>query len=1157
MCGVYKMAFDKDKKAKIRESMDYDSNGRLTAVVNKALALDAPILIVGLGGTGVGATLKVKKMIYDRLQCEQKNGVFMDKPRNIEYLVMDTDMASKNMSIGGVGFSEAMDESFVFTCGNIQAKLQSPNLPSYIANWVDKDIDLTEVVYGAGAVRQVGRFMLFDNIKRVIDAIEAKIVRVTTSNKDGDGGYGDKVPLYVFVLAGISGGTGSGTFIDIAYLIKGIARKINNNRVVKRIGLLFLPDVNLAIPGISDTKKENLKKNGFAALKELDYLMNINNQTGDCFEQDYGTVKIGPKADGDIPPFETCILISSTDSEGRTKANSYEYTLAVAAETVLNFVASEEKQSVDEFSINSFISNSADEDGTYVTMLENNISPVNYKYAVAGASSAVIPLDDIMSYMAYLAFEKIDGLWNRIPDETEVKELLQAFDLEVKAQEQQLCLGAPKLGNMGKHTFELIKQSPQLIVAEFDGNLEQRKRYLRDKKKELLEKMQARVAEPQNPINDIFKDINRGPVFANRILCTHSNNPCVLAGIDELRRYFSTNVPPAQIVDVKRQMADRKLNELLQANPLFQGGKRRLRDEFVEAQEEYYNVLFKIESYNMLQELCAGYYDIFLTRNNEIYENVSELLGTLVELFNKYAAIKSEATETQDEKGKTLSWSVAAVPDFIKELEKRMGSDAELKVDLYEFIKKFYVYLFENVDIWSGKERADVVERLNRFISESFSNVLDKSMDYYVKFIAEALGKEESDYAAEICSELVKRASIKFPFKATYSPVEENPSYSFVSVPMDAKSLRNTIEQSLKTKSNVKESGIRDRIFMMNYKSAMPLAAYRDLAVCHAAYGRLSDYKHGLHLYESKLINWRDLPSPLPESEWEGGHEVVRERAFNQKWRQLFDKALEYGFIKKEQKAGADRFVCYWGDLLDANGILAKHNVNIDQDMVANDALAALQELRDRMDNAERLSNQKDIYWGRMKTLEDGSQVFDVDFAKEIFIKMVMVRGKVEEMVRDYERAVEVVEKLKPFTARKKFMLSYIKMIYTETLTKQRGEYVYFDKNGAVQNFCYLEGTQNVYPEYYLFNHLFAMKSQGDGKKADELVELTDRRFREKQSTNESYESMMDRLQEYVNVLKEKIGDLNGEWRDVDDGQMVLSTYQELERIASAELLNR
>jgi len=1143
------MAFDKEKKEKIRESMDYESNGRLTAVVNKALALNAPILIVGLGGTGVGATLKVKKMIYDRLQCEEKDGVFMDKPKNIEYLVMDTDVSSKNMSIGGVGFSETMDEAFVFTCGNLQAKLQAPNLPSHIASWVDKNIDVTEVINGAGAVRQVGRFMLFDNIKRVIDALEAKIRRVTAS-------YENSTPLYVFLLAGISGGTGSGSFIDIAYLIKGIARKVDSNRIVNRVGLLFLPDVNLAISSISDTKKENLKKNGFAALKELDYLMNVN-QTGDCFEQDYGTVKIGPKADGDIPPFETCILMSSKDRNGVTKVNPYEYTLSVAAETVLNFIACEEKQDVSDFSINSFLCNNADDCGTFVTMLGDSISPVNYKYAVAGGSSAVIPLDDIMSYMAYLAFEKIDGLWNRIPEESEVNELMQAFNLDVKTLEQQLCFGAPKLGNMGRHTYELIKQSPQMILAEFDGNLEQRRRYLRDKMKELLEHMKARVAENQNPINDIFKDINKGPVFANRILCTHSNNPCVLSSIDELRRFFSTNMPPAQVVDVKKQMADRALNELLQSKPILPGSKTKLRDEVIKTQEEYYNILFKIESYNVLQELCAQYYDVFLTRNNEIYENVSELLGTLVELFNKYAAIKSEAVETKNEKGTTLSWSVAAVPVFIKELEKRMGSDEELKVDLYAFIQKFYVYLFENVDIWSGKERADVVERLNRFISESFSNVLSKSMDYYIKFIANALGKGDTEYAAEICSELVQKANIKFPFKATYSPVVENPSYSFVSIPMDAKALRETVEKSLTTKSIVKESGIRDRIFMMNFMSAMPLAAYGDLAACHEAYGSLSEYKHGLHLYESNLVNWRELPSPLPESEWEGGHEVANERNANQKWKQLFDKALEYGFIKKEQKAGTDRFVCYWGDLLDANGILAKYNVELEQDIVAADALSALQELRDRMDNADRLDNSREVYYGRMKMLEDGSKVFDVDFAKEIFIKMVMVRGKIENMVRDYERAKEVEEKLKPFTARKKFLISYVKMIYTETLTKQRGEYVYFDRNGAVQNFCYLEGTQNLYPDYYLFNHLFAMKAQGDERKADEMMDLTERRFKEKQSTNEAYESMMDRLQEYVNVLQEKIGDLKGEWRDVEDGQMVLSTYQELERIASAELLNR
>ena len=67
------MAFDVDAKKKIKDSMDYDGGGHLNAVANKVAALDAPVLIVGLGGTGADAVIQVKKLIYDRLKCE-KNG---------------------------------------------------------------------------------------------------------------------------------------------------------------------------------------------------------------------------------------------------------------------------------------------------------------------------------------------------------------------------------------------------------------------------------------------------------------------------------------------------------------------------------------------------------------------------------------------------------------------------------------------------------------------------------------------------------------------------------------------------------------------------------------------------------------------------------------------------------------------------------------------------------------------------------------------------------------------------------------------------------------------------------------------------------------------------------------------------------------------------
>ena len=138
------MAFDADAKKKIKDSMDYESGGHLSAVANRAASLNAPVLIVGLGGTGADTVIQVKKMIYDRLKCEITMGETKDKPKNIEYFVLDTDQANENKILQGISFNETLEESFIFTAPNIQKLLQN-SLPSYIESWIGKDISQDQV----------------------------------------------------------------------------------------------------------------------------------------------------------------------------------------------------------------------------------------------------------------------------------------------------------------------------------------------------------------------------------------------------------------------------------------------------------------------------------------------------------------------------------------------------------------------------------------------------------------------------------------------------------------------------------------------------------------------------------------------------------------------------------------------------------------------------------------------------------------------------------------------------------------------------------------------------------------------------------------------------------------------------------------------------
>lgn len=1142
------MGLDQDKKLKIRESMDYEMNGRLVAVANKAAALNAPILIIGLGGTGVDSVIKVKKMIYERLECESSPREVKDKPANIEYLVIDTDSANRDKATGGIRFNDTLDECFIFTTTGLQEKIKGNTLPGYIDRWIDKNISVTEVINGAGGFRQVGRFMLFDNLREVQEAIESKIRRVTAP-------FDNRVPLYVFILAGVSGGTGSGIFIDIPYIVKGVARKIDDNRVVNRIGLIFLPDVNLSQPGLTTTKKENIKKNGFAALKELDYLMNVS-RTGDLFEQDYGMFKVGKNTDGDIPPYEVCMLMSAKDQTGKTVLNPYEYTMNVAAETVVNFIAAEPNVDVGHFSINSFLSNEVDEVGTFTKLLGDDKRAVNYRYAVAGASSARLPLNDIMSYMTYLAFKEVDGLWNKIPKERDVYDALESFGIEQKMLEMQLCNGAPVIQNLSMHTYDLIKQAPQRITDDFNATLEKRKRYIDDKMDEMLQAMGSQIADENNYITEMFKDINYGPVFAQRLIFTTSDNLCITKVLKELGRFFNTNGPAANQIEGMKKLYENKLNDLLSARPVFQGSKTKLRDEFVKACSDYYDALYKAYCYDALESMCVQYHNMFIEKNNEVYDCVADLLTTLVNLFNKYAGIRTEKTETEEGENKTLYWSLISTPLFIRELESRMNRNDDLYVDLHAFITEFYSYLFTNVDIWNGREKADVVEKINNYISNSFQVVLSKSMDYYIDFIAKSRGIPANEFSQEIYTKLSSRSSIKFPTRATYTTTVEHPGYSFVSVPVNAGTMMNTIKAKVSTKSIIKASGIMDSIFMMNFKSAMPLSAYLDIKECHQTYMNLSIGSTGLHLYEGKKTNWRNLPSPYPQSEWETGYFIQREAEENERWSALFEKAKEYGFIKLERSEdGQLLFNCYWGELIDWHNIADVLGINPDKDgNNPSDAIACLEKINEKLNAPDRLSYKKALYESRMITLDDDTKVVDENFAKSIFIKMVALREAISNMVDNHEKCVDIVKKLEPYRKRKYLYVKFIKLFYTETVFKQRGRYVFYDKSNALQEFCSLDGVKNNYPDYYLYDHFCRKQIDGEKLFTDEIMTVCDKRYVEQQKTDEAFNAMRSRLQAFVDQLKESIDELNSDWQEVEEGDRILSTSKELLKNAEAEL---
>ena len=235
------------------------------------LRYDQAVLIVGLGGNGADALLRVKDQITNRmiLPTDANDIAIADAPKNIGFLEIDTDRATRNLTYRTAHFSErdaefcdisvdAADKVIEF------ARKQKADGIEY-GQWSDENIHAVADGYGSSGMRQIGRMLLAYNISKVIVDIKRKICAISDPHIND---------IRIVLISGISGGTGAGIVLDLAYILRKVARESVPN--VNIVGYLLMPDVDELKGGAKYNlcASSTFRANGFACLKELDHWMN-------------------------------------------------------------------------------------------------------------------------------------------------------------------------------------------------------------------------------------------------------------------------------------------------------------------------------------------------------------------------------------------------------------------------------------------------------------------------------------------------------------------------------------------------------------------------------------------------------------------------------------------------------------------------------------------------------------------------------------------------------------------------------------------------------------------------------------------------------------------------------------------------------------------
>lgn len=153
-----------------------------------------------------------------------------------------------------------------------------------------------------GGLRALGRLAFIDNFRPIVQRIQLDLEACADPERLASAAKNTGLKLRsswprVYVITSLTGGTGSGMFIDLAYILRHVLKQIGYPKA-EVVGLLLLPPVE-----ISDGQKKGLV-NAYASLTELHHF----SSPGVTFSSRYEE-REKPVTDAN-PPFGRCFLLS-------------------------------------------------------------------------------------------------------------------------------------------------------------------------------------------------------------------------------------------------------------------------------------------------------------------------------------------------------------------------------------------------------------------------------------------------------------------------------------------------------------------------------------------------------------------------------------------------------------------------------------------------------------------------------------------------------------------------------------------------------------------------------------------------------------------------------------------------------------------------------
>ena len=381
---------------------------------------NVPVLLVGLGGIGGSIVNRVMEKVPDK------------EREYIGAVAIDTDLADLNKL-------EEVRRIWMGNDGIVKNMLV--RYPEYL-EWfpANKFINTRGCAEGAGQIRAIARLVMAVSMRsdyNPMKLLDDEIKRILSHS-----GEKSITRFNVFITGSITGGTGAGSFLQVAYYIRDYMTRTMSNTKIQIRGMFVGSDITESVnPSVINRKA--VKVNAYACIKELNALyltqatedsdreqLDLEYYSNGDWLKEYdleaekylrqsnirpGYDQTGKKIqktvtslidEGSNIPYDSFYLVEGTDNKG-TVGN-------IGLETVKNQVAR-----MIHTLLFTPVSSSAASSGNNATLLDIYCQGMN-RYSAAGLCTLAYPYKQIKEYVALRFCKKvINDEWLLLDQECE------------------------------------------------------------------------------------------------------------------------------------------------------------------------------------------------------------------------------------------------------------------------------------------------------------------------------------------------------------------------------------------------------------------------------------------------------------------------------------------------------------------------------------------------------------------------------------------------------------------------------------------------------------------------------------------------------------------------------------------------------------------